>query len=137
MANLLKPGRLRTLANDLQVLTRKIIVCKAPFHLEANNQLEAQYVHKLWDPYYTPMAHSVLQSSPEEETFMMLWGCLVTMFGGHVKQSKSSVNSTDIDAKVSQVSDLACKLSKNSRQWQNKINKQEAQINSLQNHKIN
>ena len=34
-------------ANDLQVLARKIIACKPSFHKEANQQLKAQYVHKL------------------------------------------------------------------------------------------
>ena len=38
-----------TFTDDLQVLARKIIVCKPPFHLEVNNQLKAQYVHKLQD----------------------------------------------------------------------------------------
>ena len=38
-----------------------------------------------------------------------------------------------INAEVSQIQDTGSKLSKNSRQWQNKINSQEAQINSLQN----
>ena len=35
-----------TFADDLQVLARKVIVCKPSFCLEANNQLKAQYVHK-------------------------------------------------------------------------------------------
>ena len=90
-------------------------------------------MYKLQDPYYAAMAHSVLRSSPEEETFTRLWGCLVTMFGGYAKQSNSSVTFTGINAEVSQISDLESKLSKNSRQCQNKIYKQEAQINSLQN----
>ena len=76
-----------TFTDDLQVLARKIIACKLSFHLEANNQLNAQYTHKLWDPYYVVMAHSILQSSPEEETSVGFRGCLVTMFGGCAKQS--------------------------------------------------
>ena len=48
------------------------------------------------------------------------------------KQSKSSVTSTDTNAKISQIRDLGTKLSKNSRQHQNMIDKQKAQINSLQ-----
>ena len=63
-----------TFTEDLQVLARKIIVCKPSFHLEANQQLKAQYVHKLQDPYYAAMACSTLQSSPEEETFTRLPG---------------------------------------------------------------
>ena len=79
------------------------------------------------------MACSMLQSSLEEETFTRFWGHLVTMFGGHSRQSKFSITSKGTDTEGSQISDLDSKLSKNSRQQQNKINKQEAQINSLQN----
>ena len=50
---------------------------------------------------------------------------------GCVKQSKSSVTSTHIDAKISQIR-LKEQAVENSRQQQNKIDKQEAQINSLQ-----
>ena len=55
------------------------------------------------------------------------------MFGGHTKYSWSSATSASIDTKVNQISDLEGKLSQNSRQHQNKINRQEAQITSLQN----
>ena len=74
------------------------------------------------------MACSTMQSSLEEETFTRFWGHLVTMFGGHVRQSKSPATSSGIDAEVDQIS-IENKLSKNSRQQQNKINK--AQISSL------
>ena len=46
----------------------------------------AQYVHKLWGPYYAAMAHSALKSSLEKETFTRFWGHLVTMFGGCARQ---------------------------------------------------
>ena len=58
-----------TFADDLQVLARKIIAQKPSFRKEANQQLKAQYAHKLWDQYYAAMAHSALQSSLEEESF--------------------------------------------------------------------
>ena len=67
-------------ADDLQVLARKIIVHKPSFRKEANQQLKAQYIHKLWDQYYAAIAYSTLQSSPEEESFTRFWGHLVTMF---------------------------------------------------------
>ena len=125
-----------TFADDLQVLAKKIIVWKPSFHKEANQQLKAQYAHKLWDQYYAAMAHSALQSCPEDESFTKFRGCLVTMFGGSARQSRSSASSAttmSIDSEVNQIGDLEDKLSKNSRQYQNKINKQEAQIKSLQN----
>ena len=45
-----------TFAYDLQVLARKIIAHKPSFRKEANQQLKAHYVHKLWDQYYAAMA---------------------------------------------------------------------------------
>ena len=82
------------------------------------------------------MAHSALQSPPEEETFTRFWGHLVTMFGGCTRQSKSSATSSGINAEVSQISGLENMPSTNSRQQQNKINQQEAQISSLQDQNI-
>ena len=122
-----------TFADDLQVLARKIIACKPSFWKEANQQLKAQYAHKLWDQYYAAMACSALQSSLEEESFTKFWGQLVTMFGGCAKQSQSSATTTSIDSNVHLINETEGKLSKNSRQCQNKINQQEAQIKSLQN----
>ena len=90
-----------TFADDLQVLGRKIIVQKTSFHKEANQQLKAQYVHKLQDQYYAAMACSALLSSPEDESFTKFQGHLVTMFGGHPRQSQpsaSSATTTSIDS---------------------------------------
>ena len=121
-----------TFADELQVLARKIIAQKPSYHLQANHQLKAQYAHKLWDPYYVAMACSTLQSCPEEKTFTRFWGHLVTMLRGCARQSKSSVTTKGIDTEVNQISDSENRLSKNSRQCQNTINRQEAQISSLQ-----
>ena len=85
-----------TFAADLQVLARKIIANKPSFWLETNSQLKAQYVHTLGDPYYVAMAHSTPQSSLEEETLTSFRGCLVTMFGGRARQSRSSATSSGI-----------------------------------------
>ena len=109
-----------TFADDLQVLARKIIAHKLSFMKEANQQLKAQYMHKLQDQYYAAMAHSALQSSPEEESFMQFRGHLVTMFGGHSRQSQSSASSAttslSIKTSVSSIRETEGKLSKNSRQ---------------------
>ena len=121
-----------TFADDLQELARKIIAHKPSLQLEANNQLKAQYAHKLWDLYYAAMAHSMMQSSPEEETFTRFWGHLATMFGGHARQSKASATSPGKDAEVSKIGGLEAKFSKNFRQWQHTNHKQEEQISSLQ-----
>ena len=105
---------------------------KPSFRKEANQQLKAQCAYKLWDQYYAAMAHNALQSSLEEESFTRFQGQLVTMFEGHTKQSQSSAATSSIDSDVSLVRETEGKLSKNSRQHQNKINQQEAQTKSLQ-----
>ena len=69
-----------TFADDLQVLARTIIAWKPSFRKEANQQLKAQYVHKLWDQYYAAMACIALQSSPRRGILHKLLG----MFGDYV-----------------------------------------------------
>ena len=109
-----------TFANDLQVLARKIIVQKPSFRKEDNQQLKAQYMHKLWDQYHTAIACRALQSSPEEESFTWFWGHLVMMFGGCTRQSQSSASSattsSSIETNVILIKEEKGKLSKNSRQ---------------------
>ena len=56
-------------ADELQILVCKIIARKPEFRQDANEQLKSQYVHKLKDPYYAAIAHSMLQSSEELESF--------------------------------------------------------------------
>ena len=56
--------------DDLQVLVQKIIARKLEFRQDANEQLKSQYAYKLKDLYYTAIAHSMLQSSDDTESFM-------------------------------------------------------------------
>ena len=56
-------------ADELQILVCKIIARKPEFRRDANEQLKSQYVHKLKDPYYAAIAHSMLQSSENLEIF--------------------------------------------------------------------
>ena len=69
-------------------------------------------MHKLWVPYCAAMAHNALLSSPEEEIITRFWGHLGSMFGGHARQSKSSVTSSGINAEVDQISSLENKAFK-------------------------
>ena len=79
------------------------------------------------------MAHSVLQSSPNKESFAKFQGCLVTMFGGHARQRKSSATSSGINTEVNQISEPENRPSKIPDSEKTKLNKQEAQIYTLQN----
>ena len=89
-----------TFADNPQVLARKIIVHKPSFRKDANQQLKAQYVHKLQDQYYAAMVHSALQSSPEKESFIWFRGHLVTMFRGCSRQSQSSASSASTSLSI-------------------------------------
>ena len=121
-------------ADDLQILVRKIIACKPSFRAEANEQLKNQYAHKLHDQYYAATAHSVLQISNPSKTFTQFWGHLALTFGSHSRLGKVSSWTAAIETTASMISEVAQqpKLSKNSRQRQNKINQQAAKISSLE-----
>ena len=72
-------------ADELQILVCKIIARKPEFREDANEQLKSQYAHKLKDPYYAAIAHSMLQSLEDSESFTQFWGHLAMMFGGRSK----------------------------------------------------
>ena len=57
------------LADNLHVLVQKLNARKPEFRANANEQLKNQYAHKLQDPYYAAIAHSMLQSSDSTESF--------------------------------------------------------------------
>ena len=73
------------MADDLQILVRKIIPHKPSFRAEANKQLKHQYPHKLHDQYYVAIAQSALQTSYPTESFNQCNGCLALTFGSHSK----------------------------------------------------
>ena len=55
--------------DNLQVLDQKIIARKLEFRKDANEQLKSQYAPKLKDLYYAGIAHSMLQSSDDTQSF--------------------------------------------------------------------
>ena len=121
-------------ADDLQILVPKIIARKPEFQEDANEQLKSQFTHKLKDPYYAAIARSMLQSSGDSETFTQFWGHLAMMFGGRSKLGKTSSHTAAIETSSYVISKEAgeCRLSKNYRQRQRKIEQQASQISSLQ-----
>ena len=121
-------------ADDLQILVCKIIARKPEFREDANEQLKSQFVHKLKDPYYAAIARSMLQSLEDTESFTQFWGCLAMMFGGRSKLGKTSSHTAAIETSSYIASEETgeCRLLKNSRQRQQKIEQQASQISSLQ-----
>ena len=121
-------------ADDLQILVCKIIARKPEFREDANEQLKSQFVHKLKDPYYAAIARSMLQSLEDTESFTQFWGHLAMTFGGRSKSGKTSSHTAAIETSSYIISEETgeCRLSKNSRQRQQKIKQQASQISSLQ-----
>ena len=120
--------------DDLQILVCKIIARKPEFQEDANEQLKSQFAHKLKDPYYASIARSMLQSSGDSETFTQFRGHLAMMFSGRSKSGKTSSHTAAIETSSYVISEEAgeCKLSKNSRQRQRRIEQQASQISSLE-----
>ena len=121
-------------ADDLQILVCKIIARKPEFWEDENEQLKSQFAHKLKDPYYAAIARSMLQSSGDSETFTQFRGHLAMTFGGRSKSGRTSSHTAAIETSSYVISEEAgeCRLSKNSRQRQRRIEQQASQISSLQ-----
>ena len=83
--------------DELQIFVHKIIARKLEFREDANQQLKSQYAHKLKDPYYAAIAHSMLQSLEDSESFIQFWGHLVMTFGGRSKSGKTSSHTAAIE----------------------------------------
>ena len=111
-------------ADELQILVRKIIARKPKFIHEANQALKHQYAQNLRDPYFRVVARGQCLSSPDSESFMQFRGRLALMFNSRGKQQCARVNvtSTAVESGDSE------HLSHNSRQRQNKIDAQAAEI---------
>ena len=111
-------------ADKLQILVRKIIARKLEFISEANQALKHQYAQNLRDPYFGVVARGQCLSSPDSESFTQFRGRLALMFNSRGKQQRARVNvtSTAVESGGSE------HLSHNSRQRQNKIDAQAAEI---------
>ena len=119
--------------DKLQILVQKLIARKPEFRHNANEQLKSQFAHKLKDPFYAAIVCIMLQSLDESESFTQFWGCLTMMFGGQSRLGKTSSHIATIEASSCIISEKTgeCRLSKNSRQSQRKIEQQASQISSL------
>ena len=110
-------------ADELQILVRKIVAWKLEFIHEANQALKHQYAQNLRDPYFRVIARGQCLSSPDSKSFTQFRGRLALMFNSWGKQcaranvTMAAVESGDPDH-----------LSHNSRQRQNKIDAQAAEI---------
>ena len=82
--------------DELQILVHKIIARKPEFRKDANEQLKSQYAHKLKDTYYAAIAHSMLQSLEDSESFAQFRGHLAMTFGGRSRLGKTSSHTAAI-----------------------------------------
>ena len=112
-------------ADELQILVRKIVAQKPEFIHEANQALKHQFAQNLRDPYFGVVARGQCLSSPDSESFTQFRGRLALMFNSQGKQqqcARANVSSTAVESGDSE------HLSHNSRQRQNKIDAQAAEI---------
>ena len=111
-------------ADELQVLVRKIVARKPEFIHEANQALKHQYAQNLRDPYFGVVARGQCLSSPDSESFTQFRGRLALMFNSRGKQQRARAT---VSATAAECGDVE-HLSRNSRQRQNKIDAQAAEI---------
>ena len=110
-------------ADELQILVRKIIARKPEFINEANQALKHQFAQNLRDPYFWVVARGQCLSSPDSESFTQFRGRLALMFNSRGKQHvRANVTTAAVESGDSE--HLSC----NSRQRQNKIDAQAAEI---------
>ena len=110
--------------DELQILVRKIIAQKPEFIHEANQALKHQFAQNLRDPYFKVVAWGQCLSSPDSKSFTQFRGRLALMFNRWGKQQHARANVT---SSAVESGDLE-HLSHNSRQRQNKIYAQAADI---------
>ena len=110
-------------ADELQILVRKIVAQKLEFIHEANQALKHQYAQNLRDPYFGVIARGQCLSSPDSESFTQFRGRLALMFNSWGKQH-ARANVTMAAVESGDPEHLSC----NSRQRQNKIDAQAAEI---------
>ena len=109
--------------DELQILVRKIIARKPEFISEANQALQHQYAQNLRDPYFGVVARGQCLSSPDSESFTQFRGRLALMFNSQGKQhTRANITTTAVES--GDTEHLSC----NSRQGQNKIDAQAAEI---------
>ena len=110
-------------ANELQILVRKIVARKLEFIHEANQALKHQYAQNLRDPYFGVIARGQCLSSPDSKSFTQFRGRVALMFNSWGKQcARANVTMAAVESGDPE------HLSHNSRQRQNKIDAQAAEI---------
>ena len=113
-------------ADELQILVRKIIDWKPEFISKANQALKHQYAQNLRDTYFRVIAKGQCLSSPDSESFTQFRGRLALMFNSWGKQcARANVTMAAVESGDPE------HLSHNSRQRQNKINTQAAEIANM------
>ena len=110
-------------ADDLQILVRKTVAQKPEFIHEANQALKHQYAQNLRDPYFGVVARGQCLSSPDSKSFTQFRGRLALMFNSRGKQhARAHVTTAAVES--GDPEHLSC----NSRERQNKIDAQAAEI---------
>ena len=68
-------------ANELQVLSRKVLSIHPEWRAEVNDALKTQFAFRLCDPYLAAMAHNFLKTQGKDMSFTQFHAKCVFMFG--------------------------------------------------------
>ena len=68
-------------ANELQVLSRKVLSIRPEWRAEVNEALKTQFAFRLHDPYLAAMARNFLKTQGKDMSFTQFCAECVFMFG--------------------------------------------------------
>ena len=84
-------------ADELQVLSRKVISIHQEWKAEVNEALKTQFAFRLYDPYLMAMAHNFLKTQSKDMSFTQFCAKCVFIFGSQSKKVKVSTATHTID----------------------------------------
>ena len=83
-------------ADELQILARKVISVCPQWRFQVNEVLKTQFAHRLWDQYFSAMAHNLLKVSPTDMTFTKFWAECISIFSTRSKKAVKTTVSTSV-----------------------------------------
>ena len=111
-------------ANELQVLSRKVLSIQPEWRAEVNEALKTQFAFRLHDPYLAAMARNFLKTQGKDMSFTQFCAECVFMFGSQTKKVKVSTathaieNVTSAKPGEQKKSNSQLHAQKNKKKWQ-------------------
>ena len=111
-------------ADELQVLSRKVLSIRPEWRAEVNEALKTQFAFRLRDPYLAAMARNFLKTQGKDMSFTQFRAECVFMFGSRTKKVKVSTTTHAIENVTSakpgeqRKSNSQLRAQKNKKKWQ-------------------